>query len=83
MSTVIDTLNWPPSALAAIDAQRAEIERLRRLLVDVPVLIINERNARVLGEKEALGYMQALREWHPKVQEALALPPQQAQGDPK
>jgi hypothetical protein len=26
--TIIDTLNWPPSALRAIDELRAEIERL-------------------------------------------------------
>lgn len=50
-----------------------EIGRLRRLLIDAPVLIIDERNARLLGEQEALVYMQALRAWHPKVQAALGL----------
>lgn len=48
-----------------------EVERLRALLTDAPVLIINERYAAVIGEDVCLAYMQAIREWHPKVQAAL------------
>lgn len=61
------------SMLADGEPYEREIERLRRLLIDAPVLIIDERNARALGEQEALVYMQALRAWHPKVQAALGL----------
>lgn len=52
-------------------AETRENERLRALLTDAPVLVINERYAAVIGEDVCLAYMQAIREWHPKVQAAL------------
>lgn len=33
--TIIDTLNWPSSALAAIETKQAEIERLRAALEEI------------------------------------------------
>lgn len=54
-------------------AERAEAEneRLRALLEDTPVLVIDARAAKLLGEDVALAYRAAVMEWHPKLKAAL------------
>jgi flagellar biosynthesis regulator FlbT len=53
------------------DAFREEIAALRALLADAPILVINERVARMFEEGVCLEYMKQVREWHPKVKAAL------------
>ena len=59
-----------------MDDAADEIELLRRLLTETPVLIIDERAARLMGEDKALAYMEELRKWHPRVQAALGIAPE-------
>ena len=48
-----------------------EIERLRALLHDAPILIIDKRAAALLGEKEAIAYATAVEAWHSKAKVAV------------
>lgn len=61
----------------ALAEAQGVIERLRALLTDAPILVIDERAATLLGEDVALAYRAAVLEWHPKAKAALSPPREQ------
>lgn len=48
-----------------------EIEKLRALLRDAPILVIDVKAAHARGEKEAVEYARLVVEWHPKAKAML------------
>jgi|SRR3990167_848331 len=59
-TTVIDTLHWPPSALAAIEKQRAEIERLtgeKSYLSDEVVPALRQEIERLTKERDGAAFL--------------------------